>query len=94
MDELLVLDSIVARVYLAYQVEARLLLFRGDGASSNFIVEHFEFFLVSLGLCLALILVGIKCIGLPLLDHLLGNFGGGRLGAALAFLRLFETLYD
>jgi len=81
LDELLVLDPIVARIDLAYQVEPLRLLFGCDGTTGNFDVVHREFVRVSLRLRLALVLIGIKCVWLPLLDHLLGNFDGNSLGA-------------
>lgn len=92
MDELLVLDPVVARVDLAYQVQPLLLLLRRYGSSIDFVVECGQFALVSLVLGLALVLVSIKSFGLPLLDHLFGDLRRGCLGT-LAALRLFETCH-
>lgn len=71
LDELLVLDSVVARVNLAYQVEPRLLLLGSNGAISDLVIEHGKLVLVSLVLRLALILIRIERVGLALFANCL-----------------------
>lgn len=74
LDELFVLDPVVARVDLADQVKPLLLLLLCDSTIGNFIVEGSELALVSLVLGFAFILVSVEVLLLLLLNGLAGHF--------------------
>jgi len=93
LDQLLVLDPIISRIDLAYQVEPLLLLFLSDSTIGYFIVEGFKLALVGVMLGLAFVLVGVECGRLALLDRLLCDLGNIRLAhRAVLVLGLFEGI--
>jgi len=82
LDEFLVLDPVVARVDLAYQVEPLLLLLLCDGTISDFIIKVGKLALISVVLCLTLIFIRIECLRLSFLDSLFCNFRCRFVGTA------------